>query len=119
MSAFREFGIKRVLLTEAALAPKLMAAGWDCYLLVFPSGMERQQVRLGNRMIPSRDLGSVIRKAEWPGKGQNRVRTTMSVKEVFTSRASRSGAARRGTSRSRPLLIAEGLTSPDLRRPSR
>ncbi len=82
MSAFREFGIKRVLLTEAALAPKLMAAGWDCYLLVFPSGMTANKFAL-ETTDPSRDLGSVIRKAEWLGKGQNRVRTTMSVKEVF------------------------------------
>lgn len=82
LSAFREFGIKRVMLTEAGLASKLMAAGWDCYLLVFPSGMSANKYALETD-DPSRALGSIIRKAEWLGKGQNRVRSSVSVKEVF------------------------------------
>ncbi len=75
LSAFCEFGIKRVLLTEAGLAPKLMATGWDCYLLVFPSGMTANKYALETD-DPSRALGSIIRKAEWLGNGQNRVRAS-------------------------------------------
>ena len=110
MSAFREFGIKRVLLTEAALAPKLMAAGWDCYLLVFPSGMTANKFALETN-DPSRDLGSVIRKAEWLGKGQNRVRTTMSVKEVFQPAGEVVQPAVQVPEPAAP--IAEGPISPD------
>ena len=84
MNAFREFGIKQVLLTEAALAQKLTEAGWDCYLLTFPAGMGANKYAL-DADDPSRALGSIIRKAEWLGKGQNRVRSSVSVAEVFPS----------------------------------
>ena len=43
LAAFREFGIRRVLAVAAAVAPKLLAAGLDCYLLGFPPGHGREQ----------------------------------------------------------------------------
>ena len=40
LTAFHEFGIRRVLVTAAAIAPMLLAAGLDCYKLTFPPGVE-------------------------------------------------------------------------------
>ena len=40
LAAFREFGIRRVLMTAEAMAPKLLAAGIDCYQLDLPPGMD-------------------------------------------------------------------------------
>ena len=53
----------------AAIAPKLLAAGLDCYLLRLPPGMDVNAYAL-QAADPSQALGAIIRKAEWLGKGQ-------------------------------------------------
>lgn len=72
LAACAEFGIKRVMLTSASVAPVLLAAGLDCYLLKLPSGMGVNQYAL-HVAAPPQALGEVIRKAELLGKGQTRV----------------------------------------------
>ena len=69
LAAFREFGIRRVLLTAEAIAPKLLAAGLDCYLMRLPPGIDVNAYAL-EASDPSQALGAMIRKAEWLGKGQ-------------------------------------------------
>ena len=78
MAAFREFGIRTVLAVSAAVAPKLLAAGLDCYLLGFPPGMDVNQYAL-QAADPSQALGAIIRKAQWLGKGQPAVPVTAAV----------------------------------------
>ena len=67
--AFREFGIRSVLAVSAAIIPKLLAAGLDCYLLRLPPGIDVNQYAL-EADDPSKALGAIIRMAEWLGKGQ-------------------------------------------------
>jgi hypothetical protein len=69
MGAFAEYEIRRVLVSDEAVAPKLMAAGIDVYLMHFPQGMDASKHAQGYH-DPSRALGLVIRRAEWIGKGQ-------------------------------------------------
>ena len=52
------------------VAPKLLAAGIDCYLLALPPGMDVNAYAL-QAADPSQALGAIIRKAEWLGKGQS------------------------------------------------
>ena len=70
LTAFREFGIRRVLVTAATIAPKLLAAGIDCYHILLPPGMDVNTYAL-QADDPSKALGAIIRKAEWLGKGQS------------------------------------------------
>ena len=69
LAAFQEFGIRSVLATSATVAPKLLAAGLDCYHILFPPDMDVNQYAL-QTADPSQALGAIIRKAEWLGKGQ-------------------------------------------------
>jgi hypothetical protein len=69
MRAFSEFNIRRVLVSDEAVAPKLMAAGIDVYLMHFPQGMDASKHAEGYQ-DPSRALGLVIRRAEWIGQGE-------------------------------------------------
>jgi Fe2+ transport system protein FeoA len=69
LRAFAEFEIRRVLVSDEAVAPKLMAAGIDVYLMHFPQGMDAGKHAQGYQ-DPSRALGLVIRRAEWIGKGE-------------------------------------------------
>jgi hypothetical protein len=69
MRALAEFNIRRVLVSDEAVAPKLMAAGIDVYLMHFPQGMDAGKHAQGYQ-DPSRALGLVIRRAEWIGKGE-------------------------------------------------
>ena len=70
LTAFREFGIRRVLLTEATIAPALLAAGIDCYHILLPLGVDVNAYALQSD-DPSKALGAIIRRAEWIGKGQS------------------------------------------------
>ncbi len=67
LAAFKEFSIKRVLTPCEAVAPRLMLAGMDCYLLKLPSGLDVAEYA---RRIddPAQALGAVLRNAEWFGK---------------------------------------------------
>lgn len=78
LEAFTRHGVQRVLIAydrddagNAAaekLATKLMAAGFACYRVLFPKGMDANEYALS--VTPAtKSLGLVIRQAEWLGKG--------------------------------------------------
>jgi len=78
LEAFTRHGVQRVLIAydrddagNAAaekLATKLMAAGFACYRVLFPKGMDANAYALS--VTPaSKSLGLVIRQAQWLGKG--------------------------------------------------
>ncbi|MEO8007742.1 MAG: toprim domain-containing protein, partial [Betaproteobacteria bacterium] len=79
LAAFQRYSTTRVLIAydrdEAGeraadkLADKLMAAGIECWRIVFPKGMDANEYAL--KVTPaSKSLGVAIRKAVWLGKGQ-------------------------------------------------
>jgi hypothetical protein len=68
LAAFQEFAIRRVLTPYENLAPRLLAAGLDCFLLKLPPGMDANTYALQSE-DPAETLGAVLRKAEWLGKG--------------------------------------------------
>jgi DNA primase len=78
LDAFTRHGVQRVLIAydrddagNAAaekLATKLMAAGFACYRVLFPKGMDANAYALAVQPA-SKSLGLVIRQAEWLGKG--------------------------------------------------
>jgi DNA primase catalytic core len=78
LSAFRRYGIKRVLIAydrdEAGdraaekLAQQLMAEGLNCYRILFPKGMDANEY--ARKVGPAaKSLGVAIRSAQWLGKG--------------------------------------------------
>lgn len=67
--AFREFGIRRVLVVSASIAPKLLAAGLDCYHINLPPEIDVNAYAM-QAADPSQALGAIIRRAEWAGNGQ-------------------------------------------------
>ncbi len=69
MAAFREFNILRAMVVSGSIAPKLLAAGIDCYHVNLPPGIDVSAYAL-EAADPSQALGAIIRKAEWLGKGQ-------------------------------------------------
>lgn len=75
LAAFREFGTRRVLLVSETIAPKLLAAGLECYLFKFPTGMDANDYAL-QAADPVKALGEVLRMAEWLGKGQRMASAT-------------------------------------------
>lgn len=78
LDAFMRHGVQRVLIAydrddagNAAaekLATKLMAAGFACYRVLFPKGMDANAYALAVQPA-AKSLGLVIRQAEWLGKG--------------------------------------------------
>lgn len=79
LAAFKQAGIERVLIAydrdEAgntaalSLAADLQKAGFDCFRIQFPKGMDANSYAL--EVTPAaKSLGLVIRKAEWLGKGK-------------------------------------------------
>jgi DNA primase catalytic core len=85
LAAFLRHGTERVLIAydrdaagEAAaekLAPKLLAAGIDCYRIQFPKGMDANEYAL--KVKPAtKSLGVLIRAALWLGKGKAKPVTT-------------------------------------------
>jgi DNA primase catalytic core len=78
LSVFRRCGVHEVLIAydrddagdraAEALAPKLMAEGFDCYRVQFPRGMDANEYAL-KVGPPSKSLGLVLRQAVWMGKG--------------------------------------------------
>lgn len=79
--------VKRVLIAfdrdeagcrgAAKLAERLLAAGIDCYRIVFPKGMDANAYALQVRPA-SQSLGLLIRKAHWMGKGEAPPRAVVS-----------------------------------------
>jgi len=88
LAAFQRHGTERILIAydrdeagdKAAekLAAKLVAAGLDCYRILFPKGMDANEYAL-KVGPPAKSLGVVIRAAEWLGKGLAKPVTTEAV----------------------------------------
>lgn len=78
LAAFAAHGMKRALIAydrDAAgekgageAATRLMAAGVECFRILFPKGMDANQYALAVKPAPA-SLGALIRSAEWMGKG--------------------------------------------------
>jgi hypothetical protein len=78
LEAFKAHGVKRALIAfdrdaagdgaANAVAEKLMAAGVECWRILFPKGMDANAYALA--VTPaSKSLAALIRAAEWMGKG--------------------------------------------------
>ncbi len=72
MAAFREFNILRAMVVSGSIAPKLLAAGIDCYHINLPPGIDVNAYALQSDE-PAKALGAIIRRAEWLGKGRSAV----------------------------------------------
>ncbi len=79
LSAFRRYGVERVLIAfdrdsagdkaAEALAERLMDAGLACFRILFPKGMDANAYAV--KVTPaSKSLGVLIRKAQWIGNGR-------------------------------------------------
>jgi hypothetical protein len=62
LTAFRDFGIRRVLLMAESTAPRLLAAGIECHLLQFPHGEDANQYARKSHE-PAQVLGAITAKA--------------------------------------------------------
>lgn len=79
LAAFKTHGIRRALIAfdrdaagEAAaerIGAELMAAGVECWRILFPKGMDANEYALAVTPAP-KSLGALIRAAEWIGKGE-------------------------------------------------
>ena len=77
--AFRKHGVTRVWIAydrdeagekaAAALGAELIAAGMECFRVLFPKGMDANEYAL--KVTPAaKSLGLLLNKAEWMGKGK-------------------------------------------------
>lgn len=65
------------------LSKQLMAAGLDCYRVLFPKGMDANEYAL--KVGPAaKSLGVAIRSAQWLGKGEAQAITTTAVPSIET-----------------------------------
>jgi DNA primase len=69
LAAFKEFRIKRVLTPCAAICPKVIDAGMDCFQLGIPAGLDINALACRAEK-PSDVLGAVLRAATWVGQGK-------------------------------------------------
>ncbi len=78
LAGFTRYGIRRVLIAfdrdqagdrgAAKVAERLIAAGLECYRVLFPKGMDANEYAL--KVTPAaKSLGVLIRQAVWLGKG--------------------------------------------------
>jgi len=90
LTAFKEHGIKRVLIAydrddagnKAAekLAKALNESGMDAFRILFPKNMDVNEY--ANEVTPAtKSLGIAIRKAEWLGKGKSPTITTQGMND--------------------------------------
>ena len=102
LAAFQRHGTERVLIAydrdEAGeraaekLAPRLMAAGIECYRIQFPKGMDANEVSL--KMQPAdKTLGLLIRKAHWLGQGKAPAREVVTNCDHLQETAASSSAS--------------------------
>jgi DNA primase catalytic core len=85
LALFKQCDLKRILIAydrddagdHAAekLSKQLLAAGFDCYRILFPKGMDANEYALKVRPA-EKSLGLAIRKAQWLGKGTSKPITT-------------------------------------------
>ncbi|QJW92553.1 hypothetical protein [Frigoriglobus tundricola] len=69
LSAFTEFGIKRVLTTSEKVVEKLLAAGLEVFTVKLPLGVSVSDYAVRTK-DPADALGALLRGAEWAGKGK-------------------------------------------------
>lgn len=69
LAAFQEFKVRRVLVVNERITARLLDAGLECFRLVLPVNLNVNAYAL-EASDPADALGSLIRKAEWLGKGQ-------------------------------------------------
>lgn len=68
-TAFAEYGIRRVMTTAESVSGAILDAGIDCFLLKLPKNVDA--IKYASQFDdPAAALGSLIRKAEWLGKGK-------------------------------------------------
>lgn len=78
LAAFQEFTIRRIVVIREGIAGRLLNAGLDCYHVVLPDGLDVNSYAL-KVADPADALGSLIRKAQWLGKGQATISTSVPV----------------------------------------
>jgi len=100
-TAFGEYGIKRVMTTSEVVAPKVLAAGMDCFLLRLPQGFDACQYA-AQFDDSAAALGAMIRKAEWLGKGKRSGEPPAKPKPTIEPTADASNAT--------PILTAKPAT---------
>lgn len=69
MAAFTEFNVRRVLTTSKKAVEKLLAAGLEVFTVRLPLGTDVNAYALKTK-DPADALGSLLRGAEWAGKGK-------------------------------------------------
>jgi len=91
LEAFERHGTRTVLIAydrdEAgdkaaeALAPELLAAGIDCYRVLFPRGMDANEY--AEKVKPAeKSLGLVLRQAVWMGRGKKALEEELTVERA-------------------------------------
>jgi hypothetical protein len=89
--AFRRHGVRRVWIAydrdeagekaAAALGAELIAAGMECFRVLFPKGMDANEYAL--KVTPAeKSLGLLLNKAEWMGKGKQPETATAAKEET-------------------------------------
>ena len=78
LTSFQEFGIRRVLTLSESVAPRLLAAGLDCYQVGLPPCLDINSYAL-QVADPADALGGLLRRAEWLGKGAVPARAAVPV----------------------------------------
>lgn len=117
LRAFSEHGIKRALIAfdrdaagekgAAEAAEKLMAAGVECFRILFPKGMDANAYALAVTPAAA-SLGALIRSAEWMGKGASSARPGSRDLEAAALAAAEIAAKRKGAvERAAPLQRTE------------
>jgi DNA primase len=113
--AFKKHGTKKILIAydrdeageKAAheLANELMAMGIDCYRVLFPKGMDANEY--GCKVKPAaRNLGVLLNKIEWLGKGKGPVITVDEQVEILPEQKAPQ-AAKKTENEAPPLSAAE------------
>jgi DNA primase catalytic core len=90
-AAFQAAGVQRILIAydrdvageraATQLAAELLAAGFDCYRILFPKGMDANAYAL-KVGPPAKSLGLLIRTAQWLGQGRPKPLTTVPVESA-------------------------------------
>jgi DNA primase catalytic core len=103
------------------VAEKLMAAGVECFRVLFPKGMDANDVV--RKMQPAeKTLGLFLRSAEWIGKGRGPERPQKAAKEEMQAATERPAARVEESAAAAPaqlLFLAAPLPLPETPAPSR
>ncbi|MDB5341901.1 MAG: primase [Schlesneria sp.] len=111
--AFREYNIRRVMTTCESLAPMILEAGMDCFLVRLPSGLGVSDYA---RQFedPAAALGALIRKAEWLGKGKQQAALAVALSKPRADGSETDSPAVPGVADATPLPIQPVASTPSL-----